>query len=219
MFISQSQTVSLEHWCIWQWFCYCFIIYFFLRILHLYIPLGGSKKGILFTIRNVFLVFIISGFWHGANWKFILWGAIHACGFLPLLLLNKNRLHLSSKVEEHSMLPSFKELGSMILTFSFVTFAWVFFRANDISHAYSYLHATVSNFGSAKTIMNATFYESFLYLIPFLALDWHFRRNDRDVHLSIKNSVLRTLVYMAVVLLLFYQLLLSENSSFIYFQF
>jgi len=186
---------------------------------YLYIPLGGSKKGILFTIRNVFLVFIISGFWHGANWKFIIWGAIHACGFLPLLLLNKNRLHLDSIVAEYSKLPSFKELGSMILTFSFVTFTWVFFRANDISHAYSYLFATVSNFGSAKTIMNATFYESFLYLIPFMVVDWHFRRNDRDVHLPIKNSVLRTLVYMAVVLLLFYHLLLSENSSFIYFQF
>jgi D-alanyl-lipoteichoic acid acyltransferase DltB (MBOAT superfamily) len=186
---------------------------------YLYIPLGGSKKGILFTIRNVFLVFIISGFWHGANWKFIIWGAIHACGFLPLLLLNKNRLHLDGIVAEHSKLPSFKELGSMILTFSFVTFAWVFFRADDISHAYSYLYATVSNFGSAKSIMNATFYESFLYLIPFMVVDWHFRRNDRDVHLPIKNSVLRTLVYMVVVLLLFYHLLLSENSSFIYFQF
>ncbi len=186
---------------------------------YLYIPLGGSKKGILFTIRNVFLVFVISGFWHGANWKFIIWGTIHACGFLPLLLLNKNRQHLDSVVAAHSRLPSFKELGSMVLTFLFVTCAWIFFRADDISHAFSYLHATASNFGSVKTLMDDTLNESLLYLIPFLVLDWHFRRNDRDIHLPINNSVLRTLIYMLIVLLLFYHLLLTENSSFIYFQF
>lgn len=186
---------------------------------YLYIPLGGSKKGVFITIRNVFLVFIISGFWHGANWKFIIWGVIHACGFLPLLLLNRNRLHVDSVVAEQRMLPSFKEIGSMILTFLFVTFAWVFFRADNISHAFSYLYATVSHFGSIKQFMDSSLIHSFWFIVPFLVVDWYFRKNDRDIHLPLNNSVLRILVYMFVVFLLFYHLLLSENSSFIYFQF
>ena len=65
---------------------------------YLYIPLGGSKGGKWLSLRNIFIIFLVSGFWHGANWTFIAWGAIHACFFIPLMLLNQNRNNLNSAV-------------------------------------------------------------------------------------------------------------------------
>ncbi|SVC13370.1 uncharacterized protein METZ01_LOCUS266224, partial [marine metagenome] len=94
---------------------------------YLYIPLGGSKGSKWRQIRNVFAIFIISGFWHGANWTFIIWGLLNAIYFLPLLLLNKNRNHLGV-VAEGKLFPSLKELYSIFLTFILTVLAWIFFR-------------------------------------------------------------------------------------------
>ena len=58
---------------------------------YLYIPLGGREVALWMKIRNIFIIFIVSGFWHGANWTFIIWGALNAIYFLPLMLLNRNR--------------------------------------------------------------------------------------------------------------------------------
>src|SRR5690606_26370982 len=75
---------------------------------YLYIPLGGSRSNKSITVRNVFIIFLVSGFWHGANWTFLAWGAMHACLFLPLLLLNQNRNNI--KIIAHARyLPSIKE--------------------------------------------------------------------------------------------------------------
>ncbi|MFI5161138.1 MAG: MBOAT family O-acyltransferase [Sphingobacteriales bacterium] len=112
---------------------------------YLYIPLGGSKKGKLITVRNVFIVFLISGFWHGANWNFIVWGGIHACAFLPLLLLNKNRKHVNTIVAAERNLPTIKELAQMIITFGFVTFAWIFFRMHNFSDSLGYIKRIMLN--------------------------------------------------------------------------
>jgi len=186
---------------------------------YLYIPLGGSKKGIYITVRNVFLVFIVSGFWHGADWKFIIWGAIHACGFLPLLLLGRNRLNVDCIVAEQSVLPSFKELVNMVSTFLFVTFAWIFFRANDINHGVNYLAACFTKFDLTNISLASEVKTAFYYISPFLLIDWSFRKNDRNINLPINSQIVRKIIYMLIVLYLFYRLLLSENSSFIYFQF
>jgi D-alanyl-lipoteichoic acid acyltransferase DltB (MBOAT superfamily) len=70
---------------------------------YLYIPLGGSKSGLFKSIRNTFIIFLVSGFWHGASWNFIIWGLIHACGFLPLLMLQKNRKHVTDIVAQDRM--------------------------------------------------------------------------------------------------------------------
>jgi len=84
---------------------------------YLYIPLGGSKKGKLIAVRNTFIIFLVSGFWHGANWNFIAWGGIHALGFMPLLLLNKNRRHVSYIVAEDRKVPNLREFLQMVYTF------------------------------------------------------------------------------------------------------
>src|SRR5690554_7687979 len=92
---------------------------------YLYIPLGGSKGRTWMKVRNVFIIFIVSGFWHGANWTFIVWGALNAIYFLPLLLTNRNRKHLEV-VAEGEVLPSIKEFFLMLLTFGLTVFAWIF---------------------------------------------------------------------------------------------
>ena len=99
---------------------------------YLYIPLGGSRNGKIKAIRNTFIIFLVSGFWHGANWNFIVWGFIHSLGFIPLLILNQNRNYVSDVVAQDRCLPNVKEVWQMLRTFMFVTFAWIFFRSKNI---------------------------------------------------------------------------------------
>ena len=101
---------------------------------YLYIPLGGSRGGNWMKIRNIFIIFLVSGFWHGANWTFIVWGAINAIYFLPLILTHNNRNHIEI-VAKGKSLPDIKEVLFILTTFGFTVFAWIFFRAENISHA------------------------------------------------------------------------------------
>ena len=105
---------------------------------YVYIPLGGNRGGTALSIRNTFIVFLVSGLWHGANWTFVFWGLLHWIYFLPLLLWKRNRKNLN-RVAEGRWLPSLAELLNMTLTFAMVTVAWVFFRAESIGVAFEYL--------------------------------------------------------------------------------
>ena len=106
---------------------------------YLYIPIGGSKNGNLKSIRNIFIIFIVSGLWHGANWTFIFWGLFHSILFIPSFLLNTNRKHLSSVISQNSFLPSLKESFGVISTFFLVTISWVFFRSKDLTSSFSFI--------------------------------------------------------------------------------
>src|SRR5258706_594914 len=150
---------------------------------YLYIPLGGSKGTKLISVRNVFIIFLVSGFWHGANWNFVVWGGIHALGFLPLLLADQNRAHLSNVVAENKKLPSLKELQQIVFNFAFVSFAWIFFRSPDLTSAIHYI----------QKIFNSTIHQPnqflamplgksvFLYVIPLIIMDWQLRRDERKL--------------------------------------
>ncbi len=105
---------------------------------YVYIPMGGSRCSTWKQVRNIFIVFVVSGFWHGANWTFLAWGALNAIFFLPLMLLNRNRIHTDT-VAESRLFPSPRELLQMGVTFSLTLLAWVFFRAESLPHAFSYL--------------------------------------------------------------------------------
>jgi D-alanyl-lipoteichoic acid acyltransferase DltB (MBOAT superfamily) len=109
---------------------------------YVYIPLGGSKGGTLMKIRNTFIIFLVSGFWHGANWTFIVWGALNAIYFLPLVLFNKNRTNMDA-VAQNKLFPSIIEITSILLTFGLSTLAWIFFRSKDISEAFIYISTMV----------------------------------------------------------------------------
>ncbi len=187
---------------------------------YLYIPLGGSKQGKTKAIRNTFIIFLVSGFWHGASWNFIAWGFIHACGFLPLLLLNRNRKHVTDVVAQDRKLPNLKELWQMTSTFAFVTFAWVFFRAQDITEAMDYIERIcVSIINNPKQFFSLPGGKmAFLYIIPLIWGDWWFRENERELK-YVKSNMFRFAIYYLVIFLLIYYSNHISNSTFIYFQF
>ena len=167
-------------------------------------------------IRNTFIIFIVSGFWHGANWTFLAWGALNAIYFLPLLLLNKNRNNTDT-VAKGKYLPSFKELTQMVITFILIVFSWVFFRAESIGHAYSILTEIFSNtFFTLPEIAPKTL---IILIFIFLILEWNGRNQEYSLaQIEYKwKSPFRWSLY----LLLFFSLFIfsSYKSQFIYFQF
>jgi D-alanyl-lipoteichoic acid acyltransferase DltB (MBOAT superfamily) len=192
---------------------------------YLYIPLGGSKLGKYISIRNTFIIFLVSGFWHGANWTFIVWGLIHALGFLPSLLLNSNRKFSTNVVAQNTILPSILELFQMIQTFVFVTIAWIYFRAKDIETANQYIKkifiSIIEQPGQflAKPgltdpygVLNALW-----YVVPVILFDWIFRKNERELFANIPTQTLRWILYFIIGL--FIAFFFGTKSSFIYFQF
>jgi D-alanyl-lipoteichoic acid acyltransferase DltB (MBOAT superfamily) len=183
---------------------------------YLYFPLGGSKNGKYKAIRNTFVIFLVSGFWHGASWNFIAWGFIHACGFLPLLLLNRNRKHLADVVAQNRKLPNLKELWQMSTTFAFVTFAWVFFRADGMNLAMGYIKrigvSIIEHPSQLQSLPNGKM--TFAYIIPLVLGDWFMRRDERSYEFG------RIFGIFLAYLSMFWLLSSIENStSFIYFQF
>lgn len=94
---------------------------------YVYISLGGNRKGKLKKYRNLLITFLVSGIWHGANWTFVVWGALHGVYSIIHSMLAERR-----KVKEGKLLTGLKMLG----TFLIVDFAWLFFRANSLGHAF-----------------------------------------------------------------------------------
>lgn len=183
---------------------------------YLYIPLGGSKNGKYNAVRNTFIIFLVSGFWHGASWNFIAWGFIHACGFLPLLLRNRNRKHVTDVVAQDRKLPNIKELWQMFTTFIFVSFAWIFFRADGIHFALGYIKQIgLSIIESPRnSLLLASGEMAFIYIFPLIIGDWYLRRDERRYQFN----------HLAGICLSFLSILwliksFGNNTSFIYFQF
>ena len=188
---------------------------------YLYIPLGGSRVGSFKLIRNTFVIFLVSGFWHGASWNFIAWGFIHACGFLPLLILRKNRKHVSSIVAYDKKIPSLKELVQMISTFAFVTFAWIFFRADGIFVAFDYISRMVTSISTQPeqmlSIPAGKILLTLILPLPIVIGDWILRRDERSLSFS-KSKYISTIIFVTLIVIV--SLFLDTiKSSFIYFQF
>ena len=185
---------------------------------YLYIPLGGSKLGQSKAIRNTFIIFLVSGFWHGASWNFIVWGGIHACGFLPLLLLKRNRQYVDHVVAENRLIPTLKECWQIISTFVFVTFAWVFFRAETLTKAWQFLvhlfkHCFDTN---SKAIESLSVGSALGYMVILVISDWYLRKDERRLKVM-SNKAIRYALYL---LLVFFILInFNAQSRFIYFQF
>ncbi len=187
---------------------------------YLYIPLGGSRGGTWMKIRNTFIIFIVSGFWHGANWTFIIWGVLNALYFMPLLLLGKNRVNTNT-VAEGKYLPSMKEFIQMGITFSLTVLAWVFFRAENIGHALSYLSTifskTLFNFPNFHGQLQA--FTTFILIIIFVVIEWFGRENQFAIEkMWLKQKRLyRWLFYYSIIItIIFFS---GNQQEFIYFQF
>lgn len=183
---------------------------------YLYIPLGGSKGSKLSTIRNTLIIFLVSGFWHGANWTFVVWGALHALFFMPLLLGGKHRNNLDT-VAANRWLPQPKELLQMSFTFLSVCIAWVFFRANDLPQALHMLQSIFSlSFFSQPQIWST---EIIILLSGFVLLEWwgRFAQHPLAVIGLHWPRPLRWSLYLVFILLLWY--FAGTPQEFIYFQF
>ena len=187
---------------------------------YLYIPLGGSRGTNYFKIRNVFIIFLVSGFWHGSNWTFIIWGGLNAIYFLPIMLLNKNRIN-TNIVAKGNNLPSINEFFSMMLTFSLITLAWIFFRAEDIHHAISYLsnimHPSILTFPELITPKLEMIYTLFCIFI-LLLIEWVNRDKIHGLETASYKKINRWTLYFIIIIMIITFGSFNQNS-FIYFQF
>jgi alginate O-acetyltransferase complex protein AlgI len=185
---------------------------------YVYIPLGGSRGGNLMKIRNTFIIFLVSGFWHGANWTFIVWGAINAFYFLPLMLLKKNRIN-TNNVAEGKLFPNFKELLQIGVTFFITLIAWVFFRAENLPHALNYLSHMFLNFSVNPGQFILYVKNSFsLVILLFIIVEWLNREKDHALKIGYLNPSFRYFSYFTVFFLIFFFGNFSQQT-FIYFQF
>ena len=190
---------------------------------YVYIPLGGSRPEVplyarhpeaykkAIVVRNTFVIFLLSGFWHGANWTFMLWGAYHALLFLPLILTGKNRKYMDA--------PTWRDLPKILLTFALVVFGWIIFRAESISQFLEYVQGmcNISLF-SIPYIISPTF----IVPIPFILLvllyvEWKNRIYPHGLYTLPKKHWVRWCVYIIFILMI---VIFGEQAeTFIYFQF
>jgi len=184
---------------------------------YLYIPLGGSKGGTWMKVRNTFIIFLVSGFWHGANWTFIIWGGLNALYFMPLLLTNKNRTNLEI-VAQGKIFPSVKELLGMTMTFSLTVLAWIFFRADNVHHAISYISQMFSASLFAAPV-HRPHSLLFILVLLFFMIEWFGREHHHALaSVAIKWPKLgRWLFYIVIGLVTYYYA--GNKQQFIYFQF
>ena len=187
---------------------------------YLYIPLGGSRGGTWMKVRNTFIIFTVSGFWHGANWTFIVWGAINAICFLPLFLTNNNRNNLEI-VAHGKYFPTFKEFCFILTTFGMTVLAWIFFRAENLGHALNYISEILSAslFSIPKFSQMDKALTTILLIIVFVVIEWVGREHQYALEkfgLTWKRP-LRYGMYFAIICAIFW--FGGKEQEFIYFQF
>jgi alginate O-acetyltransferase complex protein AlgI len=179
---------------------------------YLYIPLGGSKRSQWTSIRNIFIIFIVSGFWHGANWTFIVWGLTHALLYIPLFLIGKNRKYTTNVVAENNWFPSIKELFQIGMTYFSTTIAWVFFRSENISSSFKYLNSMILKFSIPLDNRGGI-----TYILLLICFDLFLLKNNNEM-LEINFFISRWAFYIVILFLIYLHINL-ETSEFIYFQF
>ncbi|WP_405202555.1 MBOAT family O-acyltransferase [Dokdonia sp. LLG6352-1] len=182
---------------------------------YVYIPLGGSRGTKANQLRNVLIIFLVSGLWHGANWTFVFWGALHALFFIPILLSKSNRKNLD-QVAHNTILPNFKEILQMLCTFILACIAWVFFRADGVKIAGRYLYRLFTDLTfDIEFISNDRYTVELLLLIAiFIIIEWVHKRYEHPFQGKWKFVKL-----VFILLLIFTQGAYSNPNDFIYFQF
>lgn len=185
---------------------------------YVYIPLGGSRVNKIKAMRNSTIIFVLSGFWHGANWTFIAWGTYHAILYIPNILLRKEKKHndfLENSRSQHTATDCFL----IVTTFILVMIGWIIFRSTDISMVWEYIKRMLFNFDFTPNFYGK---QALLWSFIMLALEW--RHREQHYVLDFKNAKgivrytpIRWCVYVAICLLCFFSA--GSKSEFIYFQF
>ena len=188
---------------------------------YLYIPLGGSRLSLSKSIRNVFIIFLVSGFWHGANWTFIVWGGIHALLFIPSFVLKNNRNNLDDIQPNKYFLPNLKDVLKIFYIFFVVTLAWIFFRANSIEIAIDYILRIFNfdffDFTFYNPYDNQVLFKEYIYLIVLIILEYLFI--TKLFNFYSKNTIKGILFDTVLFVLIMINNPVSDSLSFIYFQF
>ncbi|MCU0428719.1 MAG: MBOAT family protein [Cytophagaceae bacterium] len=186
---------------------------------YLYIPLGGNKGGSWMRIRNTFIIFLVSGFWHGANWTFIFWGLLNAIFIMPSIIMQTNRNNLET-VAQGKLFPTVKEFFQMVITFGLTVFAWIFFRSENISHAFQYIQHM---FQDPETFLMLDIYWKYkiviLLLAVFISVEWLGREGQYALSsFGLKwKRPWRFAMYYAIILAIC--MFGGKEQQFIYFQF
>lgn len=189
---------------------------------YMYFPFGGSRKGKWMSVRNTMVIFIVSGFWHGANWTFIVWGMLNALFFLPLLLSSRNRMNVGT-VAQGRRFPTVTEVLSIGGTFCLTLVGWVFFRAKSVGDAMAYLSGMVSpSLFSAPRFPGSRRLPIVMACILALILAEWAGRNDAYALARIRavpTRAIRWAAYLGIVFTIYFLGNFSESIEFIYFQF
>jgi D-alanyl-lipoteichoic acid acyltransferase DltB (MBOAT superfamily) len=188
---------------------------------YVYIPLGGNRKNIFVSIKNTFIIFLLSGLWHGANWTFIFWGFLNALCFLPLLVLKTNRININ-QISRGKVFPPVNELLSIMFTFSITVLMWVFFRAENINQAFGYIKGIFSLTTFSIPIFSGRRKSLFIIfgLMVFNLIEWFGRDSEyaiQDIR-KIKTFWLKNIIVFFIILTILFFGNFGQNS-FIYFQF
>jgi alginate O-acetyltransferase complex protein AlgI len=184
---------------------------------YLYIPLGGSSGGTKMKVRNTFIIFLVSGFWHGAAWTYIFWGFLNALYIMPSIIFNTNR-HNIEIVAKGRIFPTFKEVFHMVTTFGLTVFAFIFFRAADMTHAWHYVAEifSMSTFTPPKGIRN----ELVWLIVIFMLIEWAGRENKYAIEkLGFKWPGWARWSFYALLVLVIFWFKTTKEVQFIYFQF
>lgn len=185
---------------------------------YVYIPLGGSRVSKAKIVRNIFIIFLLSGLWHGANWTYVTWGAYHALLFLPLILLDRNK-RFRDVVAANSVLPSWSELGRMLLTFTLVVFGWIIFRAENITAAGDiFSRIFSSSLFTSPYAWNSYKIPTLVAIFACLITEWLNRKQLHGLDIQrVKQPWIRITIYYAIFTIIV--LFSGKNITFIYFQF
>ncbi len=186
---------------------------------YLYIPLGGSRGTRLQTLRNIFIIFIVSGFWHGANWTFIIWGGLNALYMVPLLVMKTHRSNLEV-VAKGKLFPTFRELMAMIVTFSLTVFAWIFFRAKDLDHALEFISKIFTEELFIMQHFKTRAHVTMGLIVVFVMVEWIGRENEYAIEkIGLNWSRPVRWAFYVLILVIIGIFIKTTETPFIYFQF
>ena len=183
---------------------------------YVYIPMGGSRVGRWRVVLNTFVIFLLSGFWHGANWTFLAWGVFHALLFLPLILLGKNR-RFCDVVATGRLLPTPFDCLRILLTFVLVTLGWVIFRSPTIGFAAHYF-ARIFGKGTALIPWEGEYMVMLPAIAVMFCVEWLNRAHSHGFQRHCRYRILRWTGYASLVFIIM-AFMQTNEMPFIYFQF
>ncbi|WP_018674752.1 MBOAT family O-acyltransferase [Riemerella columbina] len=186
---------------------------------YLYIPLGGSRGGNWMRIRNTFIIFIVSGFWHGANWTFIVWGFLNALFIMPSIILKTNRNNLEV-VALNRLIPSLRDTLNILLTFFLMVLAWIFFRAESVTQAFSYILGIFKPSLLSTPSLNKAALATLILVAFLLVIEWIGRDNNYALeHFLLRKSRLIRWSFYSFLIMIIILFMQTNETPFIYFQF